>query len=189
MIWAEAHIKALRGRQANSAQCRTVWSGEERGLREPIPDLRVTACEDVSSNCCWYPWAFWAQVSKEGLRWVRFRVPSCAGRERPPPPDLSGGSACPSVLPPWGPSPQHCPWNPSLLLCRATAQGQYQWGLVTPQVSGRFLEPQSNKWSKNKALNPESRKAGLQSGEVEQGLDGLGFYLWLPWTLGTGFLL
>lgn len=38
------------------------------------------------------------------------------------------------------------------------------WGLVTPQISSGFLEPQSNVWSKNKVLNPEHRKAGLQSG-------------------------
>ena len=43
MIRAEARIRALRGRQANSARCRTVGSRGERGPREPIPDLRVTA--------------------------------------------------------------------------------------------------------------------------------------------------
>lgn len=60
----------------------------------------------------------------------------------------------------------HCllgarPWDPSPLLCPAMAQDQCQRGLVTSQASGRFQEPQSNKWSKNRALNPESRKAGL----------------------------
>lgn len=47
--------------------------------------------------------------------------------------------------------------------------------LVTPQMSSRFLEPQSNMCSKNKLLNPEPRKAS-QGGKVEggggKGLDG-----------------
>lgn len=67
----------------------------------------------------------------------------------------------------------HGPGNPSPLLCPAGAQGQRQWGLVTSQASGRFQESQSNKWSKNRVLNPESRKAGLNVG-FNVGQVGLG---------------
>lgn len=66
----------------------------------------------------------------------------------------------------------HGPGNSSPPLYLARAQGQCQRGLVTPQASGRFQEPQSNKWSKNRALNPESRKAGLQCRVGKKGLGG-----------------
>lgn len=117
--------------------------------------------------------------------------PLCPGRGSPaslPQISVKGpGPTWPGALPPWGPGPQRCPGNPSLLPHPATAQGLGLRDLVTPQASGRFPELQSKKWPKNKALDPESKKAGLQSGAREKGLDGGVSVPGCPGHRGLGF--